>query len=62
MKDQYRKEIAWWLSELGSESDVDNYLALLRDSRLSFIGEDELKSILGIENCSKLLCKATENH
>ena len=37
MKEQYRKEIAWWFAELGSESDVDNYLALFPElnSRLS---------------------------
>lgn len=37
MEDQYRKEIAWWFAELGSESEVDNYLALFPElnSRLS---------------------------
>ncbi len=37
MKDQYRKEIAWWFAELGSESEVDIYLALFPElnSRLS---------------------------
>ena len=37
MKEQYRKEIAWWFAELGSESEVDNYLALFPElnSRLS---------------------------
>ena len=28
MEEQYRKEITWWFAELGSESEVDNYLAL----------------------------------
>lgn len=37
MEDQYLKEIAWWFAELGSESEVDNYLALFPElnSRLS---------------------------
>ena len=37
MEEQYRKEIAWWFAELGSESEVDNYLALFPElkSRLS---------------------------
>lgn len=37
MKDQYRIEIAWWFAELGSESEVDTYLALFPElnSRLS---------------------------
>lgn len=36
-EEQYRKEIAWWFAELGSESEVDNYLALFPElnSRLS---------------------------
>ena len=37
MEEQYRKEITWWFAELGSESEVDNYLALFPElkSRLS---------------------------
>lgn len=37
MEEQHRKEIAWWFAELGSESEVDNYLALFPElnSRLS---------------------------
>lgn len=37
MENQYRKEIAWWFAELGSESEVDNYLVLFPElnSRLS---------------------------
>ena len=37
MEGQYRKEITWWFAELGSESEVDNYLALFPElnSRLS---------------------------
>lgn len=37
MEEQYRKEISWCFAELGSESEVDNYLALFPDlkSRLS---------------------------
>ena len=37
MEEQYRKEITWWFSELGLESEVDNYLALFPElkSRLS---------------------------
>lgn len=37
MEDQYRKEIAWWFAELGSESGVENYLAVFPElnSRLS---------------------------
>lgn len=37
MEEQYRKEIAWWFAELGSESEVDNYLALFPElnSRLA---------------------------
>lgn len=37
MEEQYRKEITWWFAEFGSESEVDNYLALFPElkSRLS---------------------------
>ena len=37
MEEQYRKEITWWFAEFGSESEVDNYLALFPklNSRLS---------------------------
>ena len=37
MEEQYRKEIAWWFAELGSDSEVDNYLALFPElnSRLA---------------------------
>ena len=37
MEEQYRKEIARWFAELGSDSEVDNYLALIPElnSRLS---------------------------
>ena len=37
MEEQHRKEIAWWFAELGSENEVDNYLALFPElnSRLS---------------------------
>lgn len=35
MEEQYRKEIAWWFAELGSESEVDNYLALFPYNRLN---------------------------
>lgn len=37
IEEQYRKEITWWFAELGSESEVDNYLALFPElnSRLS---------------------------
>lgn len=36
-EEQYRKEIAWWFAELGSESEVDTYLTLFPElnSRLS---------------------------
>lgn len=36
-EEQYRKEIAWWFAELGSESEVDKYLTLFPElnSRLS---------------------------
>ena len=33
MEEQYRKEIAWWFAELGSDSEVDNYLALFPELR-----------------------------
>ena len=130
MEEQYRKEITWWFAELGSESEVGNYLTLFPElnSRLAkfaigilkwnnarlidinnpddvsrvrlilkvivqtpgfvavevspenkivsitsrwntcagdtgdFITEDELKSILGMENYNKLLCNPAENH
>ena len=48
MEEQYRKEIAWWNTCAGDTGDL--------------ITEDELKSILGMENYNKLLCKPTENH
>ena len=37
MNERYRKEIIWWFAELGSESEVDNYLASFPElnSRLS---------------------------
>ena len=37
MEEQYRKEITWWFAELGSESEVGNYLTLFPElnSRLS---------------------------
>ena len=37
MEEQYRKEIAWWFAVFGSDSEVDNYLALFPElnSRLA---------------------------
>ena len=35
MEEQYRKEIAWWFAELGSESEVDNYLAFRRRAKIN---------------------------
>ena len=54
MEEQYRKEIAWWFAELGSESEVDNYLALFPELNSpvtdSVILSLLLKSVLKIKS------------